>query len=56
MNGVILPAMAYGVETWSFTKKQRAWLVVAQRNMGKFMLGITRKENITNGEDKNRSG
>ena len=43
MNGVILPAMTYGSETWSLTNKQRERLAVAQRNMERSMLGITKK-------------
>ena len=48
MNGVILPAMTFGSETWSLTKKQRERLAVAQRNMERSMLGITRKDKKRN--------
>ena len=43
-NEVFLPAMTYGSETWSLTKKQRKRLAVTQRNMERSMLGITRKD------------
>lgn len=48
MNGVILPAMTYGSETWSLTKTQRERLAVAQGNMERSMLGITRRDKKRN--------
>ena len=50
MNGVILPAMIDGSDTWSLTKKKRERLAVAvaQRNMEILMLGITRKDKKRN--------
>ena len=48
MNTVILPAMTYGVETWSLTKHQKNKLVVAQRSTKRAMLNITRRDRIRN--------
>ena len=48
MDGIILPAMTYGAETWSFTKKQIDILAVAQRNMERSTLGITRRDRWRN--------
>ena len=48
VNGVILQAMTCGSETWSLANKQRERLAVAQRNMERSMLGITRKEKRRN--------
>uniref|UniRef100_A0A7E4WAP6 Reverse transcriptase domain-containing protein n=1 Tax=Panagrellus redivivus TaxID=6233 RepID=A0A7E4WAP6_PANRE len=39
----VLPAMLYAAETWALTKSDKERLMVAQRNMERCMLGITRR-------------
>ena len=56
MNRVILPGMTYGSETWSLTNKQRERLAVAQRNMKKSMLGVTRKDKKRNEWIREKTG
>ena len=55
MDSVILPAMTYGAETWSLTKRQKEKLAVTQRSMERAMLGITRKDKIRNQEIRERT-
>ena len=47
MDTVILPAMTYGAETWTLTKHQEK-LAVAQRNMERSLLNITKRYKIRN--------
>ena len=56
LNTVIIPAMTYGAETWSLTKKQEEKLAVAQRSMERSILNITRKDHIRNEEVRQRTG
>ena len=42
MNGVIIPAMTYGSETWSLTGRQAQKLRAAQRAVERAMLGMSR--------------
>lgn len=55
MDSVILPAMTYGAETWSLTKRQKEKLAVTQRSMERAMLGVTRKDKIRNQEIRERT-
>ena len=55
MNTVITPAMTYGAETWSLTKRQKEKLAVAQRSMERAMLGVTRRDKIRNQEIRKRT-
>ena len=48
--------MTYGSETWSLTKKQRERLAVAQRDMERSMLGITRKDKKRNEQIREKTG
>ena len=48
--------MTYGSETWSLTKKQRERLAVAQRDMERSMLGITRKDKKCNEWIREKTG
>ena len=51
MNGVILPAMTYGSESWSLTtltNKQRDRIAVAQGNIERLIFGVTRKDKKQN--------
>lgn len=48
--------MTYGSETWSLTNKQRERLAVAQRNMERSMLGITRKDKKRNEWIREKTG
>ena len=48
MDGVILPAMTYGAETWTLTNKKKDKLAVAQRSMERAMLNITRRDKWRN--------
>ena len=38
MDTVILPAVAYGPETWAVTKYQEKKLAVGQPSMGRFVV------------------
>ena len=49
-------AMTCGPETWSFTKKQRERLEVAQRTMERSMFGITRKDKKRNEWIREKTG
>ena len=44
----VLPAIAYGSETWSMTRKMEQKLKVAQHSMERSMLGITKLDRKTN--------
>lgn len=55
MDGVILPAMTYGAETWTLTKRQKEKLAVAQRSMERAMLGITRRDRWRNEDIRART-
>ena len=44
----VIPVMIYGAQTWSTTKLQTKKLQVAQRKMERMILGIRKKEKITN--------
>ena len=46
MDTVILPAMAYGAETWALTKHQEKKLAVAQQRMERSLLNITKRDKI----------
>lgn len=43
-NQCVLPAMAYGSETWTLTTKIIQKLQTAQRSMERCMLGMTRRD------------
>ena len=43
-NQCILPALTYGAETWTLTKRMVQKLQTAQRSMKRCMLGITRRD------------
>ena len=45
---VVRPAMLYGLETVSLTKKQEAEPAVAELKMLRFSLGVTRMDKIKN--------
>uniref|UniRef100_A0A914UKL9 Reverse transcriptase domain-containing protein n=1 Tax=Plectus sambesii TaxID=2011161 RepID=A0A914UKL9_9BILA len=47
-NSCVLPAMLYGAETWSLTKREENRLAVAQRRMERIMAGISLREQKTN--------
>ena len=55
MDGVILPAMTYGAETWALTKRQKNKLAVAQRSMERSLLNITRRDKWRNEEIRSRT-
>ena len=40
--------MAYGAQTWALTKHQETKLSVAERNMERLLLNITKRDNIRN--------
>ena len=44
MDTVTLPAMTYGAEIWAITNHQEKKLAVAQRNMKRLLLNITKRE------------
>ena len=44
----VRPAMLYGLETVSLTKRQEAEMEVAELKMLRFSLGVTRMDNIRN--------
>ena len=48
LNQCILPAMTYGVKTWTLTTKMENTLSAAQQNMERNMLNITYKDGKTN--------
>jgi len=43
-NQCVIPAMAYGCETWKLTKQTENLLRIAQRAMKRAMLGITLRD------------
>ena len=47
-NSCVLPAMAYGAETWKLTKQAHNKLAAAQTKMERSMLNITYKDRRTN--------
>lgn len=48
MNTCILPALLYGAQTWSLTKKERDMLSVCQRKMERKILNITLRDKVRN--------
>ena len=46
-NQCVIPAMTYGCETWKLTKQAENLLRIAQRAMGRAMLGITMRHRST---------
>ena len=56
MDTVILPAMTYGAETWTLKKHQERKLAVAQRNMERSLLSITKRDMIRNEEIRCKTG
>ena len=48
MDGIILPAMTYGAETWTLTKRQENKLAVAKRSMERSILNVTKRDKIRN--------
>ena len=48
MDAVILPAMTYGGKTWALTKPQEKKHAVAQRNIERLLLHITKRDKIRN--------
>ena len=47
-NSVVRPAMVYGLETVTVTKKQVEEMEVAEMKMLRFAMGVTRKDKIRN--------
>ena len=45
---IIIPIMTYGSETWSLTASQENKLQVAQRSMGRKILGVTWQDRKSN--------
>ena len=60
-NQCILPALTYGSETWTTTRKMLKSIAVTQRSMERIMIGITKRDKWTNkkietdNEDSRRS-
>ena len=52
----ILPILTYGCQTWSLTNKATCRLQVTQRAMERRMLGVTRRDRMTNAEVRRRTG
>ena len=42
-------------KTWSLTNRQKSELAVAQRSMGRAILGITRKDKVRNEQVKSKT-
>ena len=53
---VILPAVTYGAETWAPTKHQEKKLAVAQQNMERSSLSITKRDTIRNEVIRRKTG
>ena len=47
-SSVVRPAMVYGLETVTVTKKQVEEMEVAEIKMSRFAMGVTRKDKIRN--------
>ena len=47
-NQCIIPVLSYGAETWTTTKKLEKKLQVTERAMERIMIGVTRKDRVTN--------
>ena len=47
--------MTYGAETWTLTKHQENKLAVAQRNMERVILNVTRQDRIRNAINRERT-
>ena len=47
-NSLVRPAMVYGLETVAVTKKQVKEMEVAEMNVLRFAMGVTRKDKIRN--------
>jgi len=47
-NQCIIPVLSYGAETWTTTRKLEKKLRVTERAMERIMIGVTRKDRVTN--------
>ena len=47
-NKCIIPVLSYGSETWTTTNKLEKKLRVTERAMERIMIGVTRRDRVTN--------
>ena len=47
-NQCIVPVLSYGAETWTTTKKLEKKLRVTERAMERILIGVTRRDKVTN--------
>ena len=52
----IIPALSYGAETWTTTKRLEKRLRVTERAMERIMIGVTKKDRLTNIDLRQKSG